>query len=62
MTRKDFELIARVFAREISLEGGNVTDRRYLIGGLARMMATELSGTNPRFNRETFLRACGVQL
>jgi len=59
MTRKDFELIARVFKREMALEDGE-TFRHFTIGGLARLMASELRYTNPLFNRERFLDACGV--
>jgi hypothetical protein len=60
MSRKDFELIARVFNREMGLSGGDERGRKYLVGGLARLLATELEGTNPRFDRERFLKACGV--
>ncbi len=51
MTRKDFELIARVVSNIT-----NTTSRR----GVAEAFASELSATNPRFNRARFLDACGV--
>ncbi len=60
MTRKHFQLIADAL-REAPLEG-NLSDeqaataRRIVAHGLAR----ELYGTNPRFDRDRFLRACGV--
>lgn len=62
MTRKDYELIARVFNREMSLTGGDEAGRRYIVAGLARLMATELRFTNRAnlFDRERFLKACGV--
>lgn len=57
MTRKDFELIAGVFA-----SFGEVCELEETIGAdIARQLAEALAGTNPRFNRETFLKACGVE-
>lgn len=49
MTKKDFELIARVVAGT-----WDTTVRQ----GLARDFAEELSRIDPRFNRERFLAAC----
>jgi hypothetical protein len=50
MTRKDFELIARVLkARQASAE-------------LIRDFAEELRATNKQFNRDKFIRACGGEL
>jgi len=60
MTKKDYVLIARVFAREVSLAGGDERGRRYILGGIARLLATELEQGNPRFDRQRFLAACGV--
>lgn len=54
MTRKDFELIADVIATSWH---ASADSRREL----AENMADALSGTNDRFNRETFLAACGVK-
>jgi len=50
MTRKDYQLIAQVFAR------ANFNS----IDLLARDLATELEAENPRFDRARFLSACGV--
>jgi hypothetical protein len=55
MSKKDFELIARVL-RDPSLHL-QASKRR----ALASRFADELATTNPRFARETFLRACGVE-
>ena len=58
MTRKDFELIAGVinaYAPESINEGFTVLQL------LAEDLADALAGTNDRFNRETFLTACGVK-
>lgn len=53
MTRKDFELIADRIGGMTYL---NETDRATVAHDFAEILAT----TNPRFNRETFLKACGV--
>ena len=56
MTRKDFELIARVISKlhpaenHISLE----------LMDLSEAFANALAITNPLFNRKKFLKACGV--
>jgi hypothetical protein len=56
MTRKDYVLISRVIntARNIDTEktGEGVA--------IAYLLADELAQENPRFNREMFLTACGV--
>jgi hypothetical protein len=53
MTRKDYELIADTIGGMIYL---SETDR----ATIAHDFADQLEGTNPRFNREMFLTACGV--
>lgn len=64
MTRKDYELIAGVFYKEFLDLGGD--GRQYNMGRadewrtLAIMMANNLQLNNPRFNKDKFLRACGV--
>jgi hypothetical protein len=53
MTRKDYELIARVIRyAEIDERAG---DR------IARDFAYALAKDNPRFDRARFLKACGVE-
>mgnify|MGYP003152141621 CR=1 FL=1 len=51
MTRKDFELIARV-----------ISDSRFYLWQpqIAKAFADELATTNTRFDRERFLEACNV--
>lgn len=56
MTRKDFELIAMIL--RLSREPQNDTAT---IEAIAHSFANNLGATNPRFNRETFLAACGVK-
>jgi hypothetical protein len=60
MTRKDYILIADSIknSRE-NWEG--YQEGQEAIDGLARCLATKLGQENPRFNRETFLTACGVK-
>ena len=53
MTRKDFQLIADVLRAH--QDGG---DKDYIIRGLATCFAIELAKTNPRFNKELFIKAC----
>jgi hypothetical protein len=54
MTRKDFELIAEMLVENKTL----FTVKRY--GQYCCSWADTLESTNPRFNRYTFLKACGV--
>ena len=67
MTRKDFELIAAVFAGTFAhlraaAAGAGVSreaDRATVLN--AMRMADALATDNPRFDRARFLRACGVE-
>ena len=53
MTRKDFQLIADVLRAHQRRTWDDRTVR-----GLAMSFAIELAKTNPRFNKELFLKAC----
>ena len=55
MTRKDFELIARV------LKNSDEVLDDYAREALADMFTAELVATNPNFDRDRFLKACGVK-
>ena len=57
MTRKDFELIAGV----IKAQREKMHNETETVDEVALAMAEALEDTNPRFNRETFLTACGVK-
>lgn len=62
MSRKDFELIAKVLGTEhalFDLKG----DKKALaaIESVAREFAHRLHSTNDRFDAQRFLRACGVE-
>lgn len=53
MTRKDYELIANVL--DVAWWGSN-DQKRHIVYDLADALGAE----NPRFNREIFLKACGI--
>jgi len=65
MTKKDFELIAKTIddGRKLPIEIRE-TEKRYTSHDdlIAEMFADRLSEVNPRFNRERFLKACGVEI
>lgn len=52
MTRKDYELIARVIARR------RLSDYRGTVDAIAQDMATALHAANPAFDMGRFLKAC----
>ena len=74
MTRKDYELLAQVFKRYTDADNSNWThlesvgfeppekDRAMLQRTrlIVRDIADALANENPRFNPETFLKACGL--
>jgi hypothetical protein len=57
MSKAHFELIARVLARHA---GPLYTEGHFTLRVMARDFADELARTNPAFDRERFLKACGV--
>lgn len=58
MTRKDFELIAATLKAQ---HGAITTDtERDLYRALVRSFADNLRATNQQFNRDRFIRACGL--
>ena len=68
MSKKDFELIARVLKRcradseyHTALSGPQRRAAVASIDNASIDFADELAATNPRFDRERFLRACGVE-
>jgi hypothetical protein len=64
MTKKDYELIAEVIADTTEmtqiLSGLDMDSAERVISLLAGKLASSLEMENPRFNREMFLKACGV--
>lgn len=61
MTRKDYVLIADTIAnlREQQRDAGPFTNNPSLLE-VAEELAHALQGDNPRFDRDRFLVACGV--
>jgi hypothetical protein len=60
MSRKDYELIARVFA-ELNDDFNNGGSDAVSLAIVARELATELWKTNDRFDGDKFLKACGIE-
>lgn len=60
MTSKDYVTIARVLRDTgiLAPEPDQINEDR---NSLAQAFADELVKENPRFNRDKFLRACGVE-
>ena len=56
MTRKDYELIAKV------LRNSDEIIDEMALEAIAENFANELESTNPRFNPARFLSACGVKV
>jgi len=57
MTRKDYQLIAEVFANF----GQIIELEETIAADIARNLANALQADNPRFDRDRFLTACGVK-
>lgn len=57
MTKKDFELIAATIKAQRAVSLFATPDA---LDALARDFADALRATNKQFNRDRFLRACGV--
>jgi hypothetical protein len=60
MTRKDFELIAEAIREMEDAYTGDDWTINGARSPFASKLADKLETTNPRFNRELFLKACGV--
>lgn len=63
MTKKDYELIAKTLNHAREYEGNAPDDKKIIItllDVLADDLSEELAEDNPRFDRNRFLKACGV--
>lgn len=65
MSKRDYEAIAAIIkARRDGAEQVTNRDIRFTTAftaaGVAREMADHFSATNPRFDRDKFLKACGL--
>ena len=63
MTRKDFKLIASVLWGEKPIEPLDEVDDAYMFKWkcIVTEFAERLAKTNNAFNREKFLKACGIE-
>ena len=61
MTRKDYELIAEVIADLYEQMNCSALEDTVSLHLVASELAYSLAKTNPRFNRETFMKACKVE-
>ena|SRR3990167_10242325 len=59
MTKKDYELIAGVI--NIRIDNSASSDEYTGVADTALYLADEFEKDNPRFNRNKFLQACGVE-
>ncbi len=59
MTKKDYETIAKIIA-QVQREFRGVEDGVNALRDVAVFLASDLERDNPRFDRERFLKACGV--
>ena len=60
MTKKDYELIAKLIKRETFI-ASDQPERKHTIQGIARLLASEIGHSNPKFDRKRFLASCNVQ-
>lgn len=61
MTRKDYELIAKVL-KDLNDDFNNGGADEVSLALVAEELATALALDNPRFNRARFVSACGVKV
>ena len=59
MTKKDFELIAKILHLALTVYTDN-TDENKAIIWTCKEFANHMSNLYPRFNKEKFLQSCGV--
>lgn len=62
MTRKDYVLIAKVIEGAIKYEQdfNKSEDKANALMAVAHTFSSVLGADNPRFDRERFLKACGI--
>ena len=63
--KQHYEFLARFLAHELEVEstqlGSQQQSRRKTLEGVARLLASELQRDNPKFDRNKFLKALGVE-
>ncbi len=64
MTKKDYELIARILHKNIHDTTGYMTEVKYTGNQISKAMAMQfadvLKTNNPKFDTKKFLTACGI--
>lgn len=62
MTKKDYELIAKIFSKNIHTD--NARELRHNVPVVAKAMSMQfadvLQRENPKFDKVKFLQACGI--
>lgn len=61
MTKKDYELIANQFDMAI-YDVQSTEARRGVLRAFAKQLAGRLEQENPKFDRNKFLQACGIEV
>lgn len=62
MTKKDYELIARVLNDTNKFQQDFIeVSARQVLDQVAANLATQLEAENPLFDRTKFLKACGLE-
>lgn len=61
MTKKDYELIANQFDLQLHFLKREYPEQVKTLVGFAKHLATRLEIDNPRFDRNRFLQACGIE-
>lgn len=62
MTKKDYELIAFPIKRQIDYANRKYNGDRWLtVSVIAKDLADLFAQANPRFDRNKFLQACGIE-
>lgn len=59
MTKKDFELIASSLKKSFEEAQGNL-NQECTVEGLIIDLSDTLASKNPRFDKQKFLKACGI--
>jgi len=54
MTKKDYELIAKILAKAYAVHGGWSLSANEVIGQIEAEFHRQLAAENPRFNEDTF--------
>lgn len=61
MTRKDYEMIAKALKTQIEISRTySEQDGEFAVVNIAFDLIEDLAKDNPRFDKDRFLKACGV--